>query len=107
MRTRGPIISILGALLFGLDLSDELDDVFIPLGESLRDPKDVLLSNSAEFVQCPVVQSTELTGSIKLLCLSQQGGNVAGNVAESAAGTSNPVATALPRRRRPSDATRP
>ena len=26
---------------------------FIPLGESLRDPKDVLLSNSAEFVQCP------------------------------------------------------
>ena len=26
---------------------------FIPLGESLRDPKDVLLSNGAEFIKCP------------------------------------------------------
>ena len=130
-----------GSMIFGNQpqwaLPCQMLPGFIPLGESLRDPKDVLLSNSAEFVQCPdatvskkklemklatkewhlsfphvfgwqgqfrsvsgkkrsvpnramrlrdirwefrcstpspVVQSTELTGSIKLLCLPPEVG---------------------------------
>lgn len=46
-----------GSMIFGNQpqwaLPCQMLPGFIPLGESLRDPKDVLLSNSAEFVQCP------------------------------------------------------
>ena len=132
-----------GSMIFGNQpqwaLPCQMLPGFVPLGESLCDPKDVILSNCAEFVQCPdatvskkswkwswqqrndtclshmfsvgkgnffpvyqgrnnlcqiapwdseifaensgappcpspVVQSTELTGSIKLLCLPPEVG---------------------------------
>lgn len=46
-----------GSMIFGNQpqwaLPCQMLPGFVPLGESLWDPKDVLLSNSAEFVQCP------------------------------------------------------